>query len=117
MRVPRLESLFCDELRFLFDNEINDARLSGVRITRVDLSPDAARVRVWFLCSESPSELASSETSSLCEPRRLADVQSALRHASGFLRSRLAEALPLKRAPELSFRCDLAFAAQSEDSI
>jgi ribosome-binding factor A len=38
IRVPRLEQLFCEELCSLFADEINDARLEGVRVTRVELS-------------------------------------------------------------------------------
>jgi ribosome-binding factor A len=102
IRVPRLEVLFRDELSSLFDGEINDARLSGVRITRVELSRDGSRARVWFDSLEPHV------------PRE--ELQSALQRASGFLRSRLAEALPLKRTPELSFRRDLRDASALFDS-
>jgi len=102
IRVPRLEVLFREELNFLFDGEINDARLSGVRITRVELSRDGSRARVWF---------------DSCEPHvSREELESALQRASGFLRSRLAEALPLKRTPELSFRCDHAPLSELFDS-
>ena len=92
IRVPRLELLFCEELCSLFADEINDARLNGVRVTRVELSRDGARARVWFESFESN--------------RDQREVLAALEHARGFLRSRLCEALPLKRSPELSFRPD-----------
>ncbi|MGC4086660.1 MAG: 30S ribosome-binding factor RbfA [Polyangiaceae bacterium] len=92
MRTPRLEALFCEELRSLFDSEINDVRLSGVRVTRVELSRDGSRARVWF--EQSEQHWARAET------------EAALQRASGFLRGRLCEALPLKRTPELSFRRD-----------
>lgn len=100
IRVPRLELLFREELCSLFADEIHDARLSGVRITRVELSRDGARVRVWF-------ELGESNFGER-------DVVPALLHARGFLRSRLCEALPLKRSPELSFRRDFG-ATHAED--
>jgi ribosome-binding factor A len=90
IRVPRLEQLFCEELCSLFADEINDARLEGVRVTRVELSCDGSRARVWFELRESSL------------PER--DVLIALQHARGFLRSRLCDALPLKRIPELGFR-------------
>ena len=49
------------------------------------------------------------------------EILSTLERASGFLRSRLCEALPLKRIPELRFRCDPAAVfgtneADAEDS-
>lgn len=98
IRAPRLELLFCEELCSLFADEINDARLSGVRVTRVELSRDGARARVWFDWVEPDFDAR--------------EVERALQRASGFLRSRLCEALPLKRSPELSFRRDPACAGQ-----
>lgn len=94
IRLPRLELLFREELSSLFADEVSDARLSGVRVTRVELSRDGARARVWFDWVEPEFD-----------PR---EVARALQRASGFLRSRLSEALPLKRSPELSFRRDPA---------
>jgi ribosome-binding factor A len=101
VRVPRLEVLLREELSSLFDGEINDARLSCVRVTRVELSRDGSRARVWF---------------DSLEPGVSRDeLQLALQRASGFLRSRLADALPLKRTPELSFRRDPSPASELFD--
>lgn len=94
IRLPRLELLFCEELSSLFADEVSDARLSGLRVTRVELSRDGARARVWFDWVEPEFDVR--------------EVERALVRASGFLRSRLCEALPLKRSPELSFRRDPA---------
>lgn len=103
LRAPRLEVLFREELCSLFETEINDSHLSGVKVTRVELSRDGARARVWFvLCEPEVSETA---------------VEFALQRARGFLRSRLSEALPLKRTPELRFSRDLTPPSELAASI
>lgn len=92
-RGQRLEELFREELNSVLDNEINDPRLDGVRVTAVELSRDGSRARAWFNAARETSE---------------SEVLAVLERAAGFLRGRLCEALPLKRAPELRFRCDPA---------
>ena len=100
IRLIRLEALMREELSFLFDSEINDGCLDGVRITRVELSGDGSRAKVWF--DPGAPEVERTE------------IDAALARASGFIRSRLCEALPLKRSPELCFRCDPAAIAGEE---
>ena len=63
-------------------------------MTRVELSRDGSSARVWFASSD---PLVSDDT-----------LHFALQRARGFLRSRLSDALPLKRTPELRFSRDLA---------
>jgi ribosome-binding factor A len=92
LRGPRLEALFREELCSLFDTEINDSHLSSVTVTRVELTRDGACARVWF---QSKNTDVTDE-----------NVEFALQRARGFLRSRLSEALPLKRTPELRFYRD-----------
>jgi len=98
-RGQRLEGLLCEELNSLLDSEVNDPRLDGVRVTRVDLTRDGSSARVWFVA---PSEHVTP-----------AAAQAAFERAAGFLRSRLCDALPLKRSPELRFRLDPAAALAS----
>jgi ribosome-binding factor A len=93
-RGQRLEELFREELNSLLDNEVSDPRLDGVRVTVVELSRDGSRARAWF------------NTANADVPER--EVLNTLERASGFLKSRLCEALPLKRLPELRFRWDPA---------
>jgi ribosome-binding factor A len=93
-RGQRLEELFREELNSILDTEINDPRLEGIRVTSVDLSRDGARARIWFRTSTGKGEIAA------------ADVTRALDRATGFLRGRLCDALPLKRTPELRFTLD-----------
>ena len=93
-RGQRIEELFREELNSLLDSEVSDPRLDGVRVTAVELSRDGSRARAWF-------STVSAEASER-------EILSTLERASGFLKSRLCEALPLKRIPELRFRCDPA---------
>lgn len=92
-RGMRLEGLIREELNSLLEGEISDPRLDDVRVTRVELTRDGSSARVWFVTTR-------------LEERANAAIDAAFTRASGFLRSRLCEALPLKRSPELRFRHD-----------
>ena len=96
IRALRLEQLFREELNSILDGELGDERFDGVRVTLVELSRDASRARIWYCMNH------------LENPARALVAQTAFERASAFLRTRLCEALPLKRAPELSFRRDPA---------
>jgi ribosome-binding factor A len=102
-RGQRLEELFREELNSILDAEITDPRLEGTRVTRVELTRDGSRARVWFVMSSSDG------------PSSPDEVRSALEHASGFIRGLLCDALPLKRTPDLRFAHDPAAALQSLD--
>ena len=103
VRHPRLAELFREELNSILDLEMNDPRLEGTRVRFVELSRDGSRARVWL----SPTHPASSDVTAR-------ELEAAFERASGFLRRRLCEALPLKRMPELCFRHDLSLAELAE---
>ena len=92
VRSQRLEELFREELNSVLDVEVSDPALDGVRVTRVELSGDGSRARAWFVVDALDAEHAG----------------AALERAGRFLRSRLCDALPVKRIPELTFRQDPA---------
>jgi ribosome-binding factor A len=96
VRSLRLEELFREELNSIIDFEINDPRLEDTRVSFVELSRDGSRARVWFSVAPHPTLSRISA----------AELEAAFERASGFLRRRLCEALPLKRMPELCFRHD-----------
>ena len=96
IRALRLEQLLREELNSILDGELGDERFSGVRITLVELSRDGSRARIWY------------SMTTLHDAACVAAAQSAFGAASRFFRSRLCDALPLKRFPELSFRHDPA---------
>jgi len=99
IRALRIEELFREELNSIIDCEVTDPRLEGTRVSFVELSRDGSRARVWFSTAATQGEELALNSSQL---------EAAFERASGFLRSRLCEALPLKRMPELSFRHDPA---------
>jgi ribosome-binding factor A len=97
IRGLRIEELFREELNSIIDGEVTDPRLEGTRVSFVELSRDGSRARVWL----SSARDEENEDGAL----GAAELEAAFERASGFLRSRLCEALPLKRMPELTFRC------------
>jgi ribosome-binding factor A len=104
VRSQRLEELLREELESILSDEVSDPRLDGVSVTLVELSADGSRARVWFGCASGADDA-----------RR---VERVLERASGFLRTRLCEALPLKRMPELRFRYDpVALLDRDEDDL
>ncbi|MCC7329836.1 MAG: 30S ribosome-binding factor RbfA [Gammaproteobacteria bacterium] len=82
-----------------------DPRLAGVTVTQVEVSRDLAVARVYYavLGGAAPPE----------------DTAAGLQAASGFLRSRVARELQVRKVPELRFRPDdaLARARSLEDLI
>ena len=78
----------------LLCHEINDPRLSGVRISAVEVSGDLGLARLFFNTLNPDDDP---------EP-----VEQALSRASGFLRSRLGRAVRMRRVPELRFVQDIA---------
>jgi ribosome-binding factor A len=96
IRQLRLQELIREEVNQLLRNEIRDERLTSVIVTMVDLSRDGSCARIWFSNENEEGE-------------------EALERAAGFLRSRLAEALDLKRTPELRFRRDRATLTLTEE--
>jgi ribosome-binding factor A len=102
-----LESLIREELNSIFDSEMQNPILYEIRVTRVELTRDGSRARLWYACDG---------TSALRDVPRAAQNR-ALERASGFLRRRLNDALDLKRVPELRFCSDPAAYAQPEPGV
>jgi ribosome-binding factor A len=87
-----VQSLVLEELRALLRDDVSDPDLDNVRIVAVVLSVDYRHARVHFVLS-----------GAMGEPRA---VHRALERATPFLRARLAEAVEMKRVPELRFVFD-----------
>lgn len=85
-RHARVQGLILEELRAIMRDEISDPSLSDVRINAVVLSIDVRHARIHYT-AEKP-------------------VERALARASPFLRARLADAIELKRVPDLRFVFD-----------
>lgn len=92
-RIERLNEQLRADLAELIGREVKDPRLSGlVTVTSVDLSPDLRHAKVYISVFGTDDD----RTHSL----------SALRSASGFLRSQVAARLTTKRAPDFQFLLD-----------
>jgi ribosome-binding factor A len=90
------------ELARLLREEATDPRIGLVTLTRVDVAPDFSNARVYWSTLATPR--AVDETAE-------AETQAGLDSAAGFLRSRLAGLLELRRIPELRFLHDPSLAA------
>jgi len=88
----RVQSLVLEELRALLRDDVSDPNLIDVRVVAVVLSVDYRHARVHFVLKQPVVE------------SRLA--QRALERAIPFLRVRLAEAIEMKRVPDLRFVFD-----------
>jgi ribosome-binding factor A len=98
-RHTRLTQLLYEELSALVRDELADPRVEGARVVGVELSVDYRSARVRFVLDEP-------ETQS-----RIQRALAGLGRATPFLRARLAEALDVKRAPDLRFIYDRDAAA------
>jgi ribosome-binding factor A len=92
-RRARLSSLIEQVVSELLQRRIKDPRVHGVvSITRVEVSPDISRARIFVSVMGT-------------EDGRRATMR-ALEHASGFVRSRLGDELTIRHVPEVQFVLD-----------
>jgi ribosome-binding factor A len=91
-RHERVQGLILEELRALMRDDVSDPTLADVRVTAVVLSVDYRHARVHFALAAG------------IEQRRT--VEGALVRATPFLRARLADAIDMKRTPDLRFVFD-----------
>lgn len=94
-RHARLEGLIREELRALLRDDVADPALANVRIAAVVLSVDYRHARVHFA-------IVAAEISQADRAR----AERALVRATAFFRARLADAIDLKRVPDLRFVFD-----------
>lgn len=79
-------------LNELLLTEVKDPRLSGARVSEVEVSGDLGLATVYF--------------NTLVLDEDAAPVKEGFEQARGFFRSQVAKALQLRRVPELRFRYD-----------
>jgi ribosome-binding factor A len=92
IRQQRLAELLYEELNIMVAGELNDPRLSLVKVTSVDVSKDLRNVKVFV--SHDDDEVS----------RR--DVMAGLRQATPFLRRQIAVRCTMRAVPELFFTYD-----------
>lgn len=92
-RNHRAEELVQHAIANVLHREVNDARLSTVTITGVDLSPDFKQAIVFF---------------SLLDPNAEAirEAEKAFKKAAGFFRVCLSKKVELRHTPQMVFRYD-----------
>lgn len=91
-RHERVQGLILEELRALMRDDVSDPTLADVRVTAVVLSVDYRHARVHFALTTG------------IEQRRT--VERALVRVTPFVRARLADAIDMKRTPDLRFVFD-----------
>lgn len=92
-RIARLNDQIRADLAELIARQMKDPRVSGlISVTGVDVAPDLSTAKVYISVLGTPDERKRALT--------------ALRNASGFLRTQLATRLTIRRAPELHFMAD-----------
>jgi ribosome-binding factor A len=80
------------ELSDIIRLELKDPRVGMITLTDVEVSQDQSHAKVFFtLLGDEP---------------RIADATAGLQHASGFLRSQLAQRMRLRIVPQLQFKYD-----------
>jgi len=98
-RMERVAEELRSEIARVLRAEVADPRVALVTVLRVDVSPDLRNALVFWSRIEQKGGPEIEATS------------AGLASAAGFLRKRLAQELPLKRMPALSFRYDAAIEA------
>ncbi len=91
-RPGRVAEAIRNELATLLLAKVQDPRLQGLSICRVEVNDDISMARVFFTMRGGRAAAP--------------DAERGLRSARGFMRSHLAKTLNLRFTPELAFRYD-----------
>ncbi len=83
------------ELSEIIRLQLKDPRVGMITITDVEVTPDYEHAKVFFTRLDNPADAADHTL-----------VTRALEHASGFLRSELAQRIRLRIVPQLHFEYD-----------
>jgi len=110
LRTERIAEQVRAELAKLLREEVTDPRIGMLSLTRVDVAPDLSNALVYW----SPLDLKRFTGAEEIEGEGVEAVSAGLASAAGFLRSRLAKSLPLRRTPKLDFRYDPSIEAGTE---
>ena len=98
-RLERVSEELRAEIARVLREEVADPRVAMVTVLRVDTSPDLRNALVFWSRIERKGG------------PEIASIEAGLASAAGFVRRRLAQELPLKRMPALTFRYDPAIEA------
>ncbi|WP_339137620.1 MAG: 30S ribosome-binding factor RbfA [Candidatus Electrothrix sp. GW3-4] len=90
-RPERVAEAIHQELSILLQQKVRDSRLSGVCISKVQMSPDLKRAKVYYSILEGSSGAA---------------ARKGMERAKGFFRSHIAKTMNLRYTPDLVFYLD-----------
>ncbi|MBA3530324.1 MAG: 30S ribosome-binding factor RbfA [Ardenticatenales bacterium] len=93
-RQEQLNSQMMEILSTVVQSEMQDPRLQMLNVTRIQVNRDASHAMIYVV--------------SLDKEHTPEEIETALGHAKGFLRSVLAQTLDLRHTPDLTFRYDKA---------
>ena len=90
-RPERVAEVIHQELSILLQQKVRDSRLNGVCVSKVQMSPDLKRAKVYY---------------SLLEGNSISGARKGLESARGFFRSHIAKKMNLRYTPDLVFFFD-----------
>lgn len=91
IKIERLNHAFQEEISIILMKEVKDESIKFVTITGVDTSSDLSYAKVYYtVLNEAKKE----------------ETQEALKRASSFIRTKLAERVDVRHTPELKFIYD-----------
>ena len=91
-RSRRIAEQIQRELSDIIRVELKDPRVGMITLTDVEMTPDNAHAKVYFTV--------------LGQQSRIDEAASGLQHASGYLRSQLAQRIKIRVVPQLHFEYD-----------
>jgi ribosome-binding factor A len=94
-RVRRVAERIRNDLAEVLQRSASDPRLEGLTVTDVEVDRELAFATIFVTAMEGEQSRA--------------EILEGLRHASGFLRTALAQRIPLRAFPQLRFRWDDSF--------
>jgi ribosome-binding factor A len=97
LRTDRIAHQLRDEIARMIREDVSDARVRGVTLTRIDVAPDLSNAIVQWSRFDANGDPNTEE---------IEEIENGLESAAGFMRRRLAKVLALRRTPALRFRYD-----------
>jgi ribosome-binding factor A len=110
--LQRVNELLRRKITLLLLEESKDPRLSAVTITDVEVTRDTSRAEIYYSIippvteEEGVSDFEPMSAGDESWEAEKAEIQKALKGASGWLRAQLAPNLRLRHVPELAFIYD-----------
>jgi ribosome-binding factor A len=92
LRLKKIEEAYHHELAQLLLLEVKDPNLTGISITRVQMTPDLHLARVFFLTRGNQDNAPV--------------VLKSFKKSKGFLKRALAQRIPMRYTPDLEFKLD-----------